>query len=87
MIKKSSRIKYEYNGEKLNIKQICNRNKKRRERSKYLLSVEVMVGKESLIPARMVCIRNRANRKDWLVFLCTNPELSKEEIIRIYAKR
>lgn len=87
MIKKSSRIKYEYNGEKLNIKQIYNRNKKRRGRSKYLLSVDVMVGKESPIPARIVCVRNKANRKDWLAFLCTNPELSEEEIIRIYGKR
>ena len=87
MIMKSSRIKYEYNGEKLNIKQIYNRNKKRRGRSKYLLSVDVMVGKESPIPARIVCVRNKANRKDWLAFLCTNPELSEEEIIRIYGKR
>lgn len=40
MVKKSSRIKYEYEGEKLNIKQIYAKNKKRRGRSKYLLSVE-----------------------------------------------
>lgn len=87
MIKKSGRIQYRYEGQKLNIKQIYARNKKRRGRSKYLLSVDVMVGKENPIPAKIVCVRNKANRKDWLAFICTNPDLSEEEIIRIYGKR
>ena len=47
MIKKSSRIKYSYGGEQLNIKEIYSKNKKRHGRSKYLLSVDVMVGKEN----------------------------------------
>lgn len=40
MIKKSSRIKYEYCGKQLSIKKIYSQSKKRRGRSKYLLSVE-----------------------------------------------
>lgn len=87
MIKKSSRIKYEYCGKKLNIKEIYSKNKKRRGRSKYLLSVDVMVGKENPVPEKIVCVRNKANRKDWLAFLCTDASLSEEEIIRIYGKR
>ena len=87
MIKKSSRIKYCYNGENLNIKEIYSRNKKRRGRSKYLLSIDVMVGKENPIPAKIVCVRNKANRKDWLAFICTDTSLSEEEIIRVYGKR
>ena len=87
MIKKSSRIQYEYEGQKRNIKQIYAKNKKRRGRSKYLLSVDVMVGKENPIPAKIVCVRNKSNRKDWLAFICTDPTLSEEEIIRIYGKR
>ena len=71
----------------LNIKEIYSRNKKRRGRSKYLLSVDVMVGKENPIPAKIVCVRNKANRKDWLAFICTDTTLSEEEIIRIYGKR
>ena len=86
MIKKSSRIYYEYEGEQLSIKKIFGICKKRRGRSKYLLSVNVMVGKEKL-PAKIVCVRNRKNKKDWIAFICTNPELSEEEIIRIYGKR
>lgn len=87
MIKKSSRIKYLYNGELLNIKEVYARNKKRRGRSRYLLSVDVMIGKENPIPAKIVCVRNKANRKDWLAFVCTNPELSEDEIIRLYGRR
>jgi hypothetical protein len=87
MLKKSSRIKYGYEGENLNIKEFYSRNKKRRGKSKYLLSVDVTVGKENPIPAKIVCVRNKANRKDWLAFICTNPEISEEEIIRIYGKR
>ena len=87
MIKKSSRIYYEYEGKQLSINKIFGICKKRRGRSKYLLSVTVMVGKDEKIPARIVCVRNKKNKKDWIAFICTNPELSEEEIIRIYGKR
>jgi hypothetical protein len=91
MVKLSSKINYEYEGKRLNIKQIYSRNRKRRGRSKYLLSVNVTVGKgtddEPSIPAKIVCVRNRANRKDWLAIICTDTALSEEEIIRIYGKR
>lgn len=93
MVKKSSKIRYEFDGDKLNIKQIFARSKKRRGRSRYLLSVEVNViytdEKKVLhtIPARIVCVRNRSNRKDWLAILCTDMELDENEIIRLYGKR
>ena len=87
MIKKSSRIYYEYEGKPLSIKKIFGICKKCRGRSKYLLSVNVMVGKDEKIPARIVCVRNKKKKKDWIAFICTNPELSEEEIIRIYGKR
>ncbi|MCR5407051.1 MAG: transposase [Lachnospiraceae bacterium] len=87
MIKKSSRIYYEYEGNQLSINKIFGICKKRRGRSKYLLSVNVMVGKGHKIPARIVCVRNKKNKKDWIAFVCTNPDLSEDEIIRIYGKR
>ena len=55
MVKKSSKVKYGYNGKALNIKEIYSRNKKRRGCSKYLLSIEVTVG-EDAIPAKIVCV-------------------------------
>lgn len=39
------------------------------------------------IPAKIVCVRNRSNRKDWLAIICTDMELDEKEIIRIYGKR
>ena len=87
MIKKSSRIFYEYEGKQLSINKIFGICKKRRGRSKYLLSVDVMVGKEQRIPAKIVCVRNKKKKKDWIAFICTDPFLSEEEIIRIYGKR
>ena len=87
MVKKS-KTKYLYNSEKLNVKEIYSRNKKRRGRSRYLLSVFVDVGKDGeSIPARLVYVRNKGNRKDWLVLISTDTQLSEEEIIRIYGKR
>ena len=87
MIKKSSRIRYEYEGKQLSIKKIFGISKKRRGCSKYLLSVEVMVGKDQKIPARIVCVRNKKTKKDWIAFICTDISLTEEEIIRIYGKR
>lgn len=87
MIKKTSRIFYEYEGQQLSIKKLYGICKKRRGRSKYLLSVNVMIGKDSKIPAKIVCVRNRSNKKDWIAFICTDTAISEEEIIRIYGKR
>jgi hypothetical protein len=93
MIKISSKIHYEFDGKRLNIKQLYTQNKKRRGRSKYLLSIIVNVtskdesGNIHSIPAKIVCVRNKVNRKDWLAIICTNPDLLEEEIIRIYGKR
>ena len=81
MIKISSRISYGYKGQRLNIKQIYARNKKLRGRSKYLLSVDVTVGKgtddEPSISTRIACVRNRSNKKDWLAIICTDISLSQ----------
>ena len=87
MIKRSSRIFYEYEGKQLSINKIFGMCKKRPGCSKYLLSVSVMIGREEKIPAKIVCVRNKKNKKEWVAFICTNPDLSEEEIIRIYGKR
>ena len=39
------------------------------------------------IPPKLVYVRNKSRRKDWLVLISTDMELSEEEIIRIYGKR
>lgn len=94
MIKKGS-TKYTWtdpsSGEqkKLNVKEIYSRNKKRRGRSRYLLSVDVIVSDSegNTIPAKLVYARNHSNRKDWVCFVCTDTELSEEKILRAYTMR
>ena len=42
---------------------------------------------ESLSLAKIVCVRNKKKKKDWIAFICTDPDLSEKEILRIYGKR
>ena len=89
MIKKSSKVFYEFDGKRMNVRQIFGMCKKRRGRSKYLLSVNVNIALKNgaSLPAKIVCVRNRNKRKDWIAFICTDTNLSEEEILRIYGKR
>lgn len=88
MIKKLPTYLFEYKGEDLTLMEIYKRNKKRRGRSRYLLSVQVTVknGKES-IPAKVVYVRNRNKRKEYLCLISTDISLSEEEIIQRYGRR
>ena len=88
MIKKTPKMFFRYNGEALSLIHIYKRNKKRRGRSRYLLSAEVEVIRgEKSIPARVVYVRNRNKRKEYLCLISTDMSLSEEEIIRLYGKR
>lgn len=79
---------FRYNGEDMSLTSIYNKNKKRRGRSRYLLSVMVDVVKDGkVIPAKVVYVRNRNKRKEYLCIISTNTELDENEIIRIYGKR
>lgn len=93
MVKKTGKVHYEYNGEQKDVKEIFSRCKKRRGRSKYLLSVEINLLQKTngritgRMPAKLVYVRNKANKKDWIAIVCTNTSLSEEEIIRRYGYR
>ena len=93
MLKKSGKVFYEYQGNQLDLKRIYAANRKRPGRSKYLLSVEAnLLQKEkgqvvSRIPVRLVFVRNRAKRKDWIALISTDMDISEEEIIRRYGVR
>lgn len=88
MAKKSSKIHYNFDDKKQSVKDIYKSCKKRRGLSRYLLSVEIQVKKDDLsTPARLVFIRNRNNKKDWLVLISTDMSLTEDEIIQTYGKR
>ena len=89
MIPKSSRVYYEYNGQKMNIQKIFGMCRKRPGCSKYLLSVNVSILQKDgeSLPAKIVCVRHKARKKEWIAFICTDVDLPEEEILRIYGKR
>ena len=88
MVKKTPKMFFRYNGEDMSLISIYGKNKKRRGRSCYLLSVLVDVMKDGeSIPAKVVYVRNRNKRKEYLCLICTDTTLDENEIIRIYGKR
>lgn len=88
MVKKTPKMFFRYNGEDMPLTSIYNRNKKRRGRSGYLLSVIVEVVKDGkIIPAKVVYVRNKNKRNEYLCLISTDVSLSETEIIRIYGKR
>ena len=88
MVKKTPKMFFRYHGEDMPLASIYNRNKKRRGKSRYLLSVMVDVVKEDeIIPAKVVYVRNRNKRKEYLCLISTDVTLDENEIIRIYGKR
>ena len=88
MVKKSSKMHFVYEGESLSLPDIYMRNKKRRGRSRYLLSVRVDVVKDGkVIPAKVVYVRNKRKRKEYLCLISTDLSLTEEEIIQVYGKR
>lgn len=88
MVKKTPKMFFRYDGEDMSLISIYNKNKKRRGRSRYLLSVMVDVVKDGkIIPAKVVYVRNRNKRKEYLCIISTDTSLDEDEIIRIYGKR
>ena len=64
MVKKTPKMFFRYKGEDMSLTSIYNKNKKKRGRSRYLLSVMVDVVKDGeIIPAKVVYVRNRNKRK------------------------
>lgn len=89
-LKNHENYRYIYQGKDLSLSQIYKANRKRRGRSRYLLSVSIHVRhKEFLepIPARLVFVRDRANRKKWIALVSTDMSLTEDEVIALYGKR
>jgi hypothetical protein len=89
-LKNHKNFRYSYRGKDLPISEIYKTNKKRRGMSRYLLSVEVLVRHKDFpqtMPARLVFVRDKANRKKWIALLSTDLSLTEDEVIALYGKR
>lgn len=89
-LKNHENYRYAYQGEELSLGKIYKANKKRRGRSRYLLSVTVHIRHKAFsetIPARLVFVRDRADRKKWIALVSTDLSLAEDEVISLYGKR
>ena len=89
MVKKTPKMKFTFDNEKLTLKQIFSKTRKRRGRSKFISSAIVQIGTDSNnkpILAKIVFVRKYSS-KDWLALLSTDIFISEEKIIEIYGKR
>ena len=88
-LKDTTKIKYLVNGVKMTLKEIYAANKKRPGRARYLLSTAVLLynAEGETIPARIVFVRERSNRKKWIAFASTDMTLDEEGILALYGKR
>lgn len=88
MVKRSETTHFRYAGRMQSARAIFHAAKKRRGRSKYLLSVKAEVVKDQqVIPVKLVFVRNKNNRQDYLILVSTDVNLSEKEIIQTYGKR
>ena len=54
----------------------------------YSVSVELLEKKdEQFIPVKILFLKNRNKKSDWIALICTDEKLADDEIIRIYGKR
>ena len=87
-VKKSEKMHFCFQGRMQDVMAIYRSQKKRRGRSAYLLSVEAEAVKDGeRLPVRLVYVRNKNKRSDYLVLVSTDLTLSEEEIIQTYGKR
>lgn len=89
-LKNHENYRYLRGGEKLSISQLYQTGAKRRGRSRYLLSVIVEIQHkdyENTVPAKIVYVRDRINRKKWIALVSTDTSLNEDEIVALYAKR
>ncbi len=90
MLKRMPNIRYRYKGKEINLKGLYSMTKKSWKKGidSYSISatlLEIMDGK--FIPVKIVFLKNRNKKSDWIALICTDIKLADTEIIRIYGKR
>lgn len=90
MLKKMPNIRYRFNNRNLNLKELYSliKNSWEKGMDSYSISVELQEKKDGeFIPVKIVFLKNRNKKSDWISLICTDVNLSDDEIIRIYGKR
>lgn len=87
---KKNKTKYLFQGEKKTLCQIYKSLRKRPGRSKYLASAQITLEHKDFaqpIPAVIVFVRDKSDKKKWCAIISTDSSLSEEQIIELYGKR
>jgi hypothetical protein len=87
MVKNTSKIFYEFEGQSLPLSKIYRKLRKRRGRAKIKGSVTVGIGEGKQAKLVFVRRRNRTEGTKWLALLSTDLSQPDEEVVRIYGKR
>ncbi len=81
---KQLKQRYSYNGHTCDLKALRTLLPKN---TKGDILGEVIVHTKEKIPVKLVFVKNRNNKREWLVILSTDLALSSQEIVRIYGNR
>jgi len=89
MVKKMPKVYYEYQGKLMNIERIYASLTKKRGRAQILASTIVKINSsgDKNISLKIVFVRNKNKKREWLALITSDLTLSDEEVVRIYGKR
>lgn len=88
MVKNTNKINYYKNGAAYTLSQLYKSMKKRRGRAAIKGSELVEFLHDGMAyEAKIVFVKNRNNKREWLGILSTDISLDDEEVVRIYGKR
>jgi hypothetical protein len=85
MVKNTSKVFYEFEGQSLTLSKIYRMTRKRRGKAKIKGSMIVGIGAEK--KAKLVFVRNQSNGSKWLALLSTDLSLPDKDVLRVYGKR
>jgi hypothetical protein len=85
MAKDMPKIFYRYNGQWMRLSKLYSQLRKRPGKAKILASIVTETTKGQKV--KIVFVRHRQKKRQWLAILSTRVDLADEEIVRIYGKR
>jgi len=83
-------IRYTYKGRSLDLKELYQSIKNKRDQSRIVASVTVGIGTDKdgkEIKAKIIFVQDNNDKNKWIALLSTDLDLEDKEIIRIYGKR
>ncbi len=85
MAKDMEKVFYRYNGQWVRLSKLYSLLRKRPGKAKILASIVTETTKKQKV--KIVFVRHRHKKRQWLAILSTNTTLPVDEIVRIYGKR